>query len=232
MAVILKNGALFLHIPKTGGTWVTRVLREARLLRSSIGHRHANLDHLLAPGWQGLGRRIEWIWKRGLLLRTHPRPFTFCFVRHPLDWYESYYRYKSQPAIAWERDGERDNFHRWHPNAVLNGLGQGPEGEPREFNDFVSEAMDRFPGYVSALYAHYTFRPVDFVGRQESLRDDLVEVLGRMGCDFDPALIQGRERINRSRAPEERLEWDPAVRARALRLERAALERFGYDPDE
>ncbi len=228
MAVILKNGALFLHIPKTGGTWVTKVLRDAGLVRCSIGHRHGNLEHVLAPGWQGPGRRLEWFWKRALHLRTHPRPFTFCFVRHPLDWYESFYRYKSQPKLDWIPDGERDNFHRWHPNAVLNGLGRGEGTAARDFNEFVSAVMDRYPGYVTALYCHYTFRPVDFVGRQETLRADLAEVLGRIGCEFDPGLVHGTERINRSRAETERLEWDPAVRARALRLERAALERFGY----
>jgi hypothetical protein len=169
MALILKNGALFLHIPKTGGTWVTKVLREGGLLRCSIGHRHANLDHLLAPGWQGLGRKLEWCWKRSRYLRTHPRPFTFCFVRHPLDWYESFYLYKNQPSLNWERDGDLDNFHRWHPNAVLNGLGEG-----KEFNEFVTAVMDRAPGYVSALFSHYTFRPCDFVGKQENLREDLV----------------------------------------------------------
>jgi hypothetical protein len=223
MALILKNGALFLHIPKTGGTWVTKVLREGGLLRCSIGHRHANLDHLLAPGWQGLGRKLEWCWKRSRYLRTHPRPFTFCFVRHPLDWYESFYLYKNQPSLNWERDGDLDNFHRWHPNAVLNGLGEG-----KEFNEFVTAVMDRAPGYVSALFSHYTFRPCDFVGKQENLREDLITVLERMGCEFDPRLIRGKERINHSRDEKTKPEWDPTVRERALRLERAALERFGY----
>ncbi len=231
MAVILKNGALFLHIPKTGGTWVTRVLRESGLIRCSIGHRHANLEHVLAPGFQGWGRRLEWLYKRSLFLRTHPRPFTFCFVRHPLDWYESFFRYKSQPELNWVRDGEEHNFHRWHPNAVLNGLGLNRQGEGRGFNEFVSAVLDRYPGYVTSLYSHYTFRPVDFVGKQESLRDDLIAVLGRMGCEFDPDLIRGWERINRSREEQDRLHWDPAVRRRALQLEWAALERFGY-PEE
>jgi len=226
MAVILKSGALFLHIPKTGGTWVTKVLREAGLMRCSIGHRHANLDHLLAPGFQGIGRKLESLYKRGLFLKTHPRPFTFCFVRHPLDWYESFYLYKNQPGLNWEQDGEEHNFHRWHPNAVLNGLGEG-----RGFNEFMTAVMDRYPGYVSALFSHYTFRPVDFVGKQENLREDLITVLDRIGCEFDPAIIRGKERINRSRGDSEKAPWDAAVRERAMRLERAALERFGYPVD-
>ena len=226
MAVILKNGVLFLHIPKTGGTWVTKVLREAGLVRCSIGHRHANLDQLLAPGFQGVGRKVEYLYKRGLFLKTHPRPFTFCFVRHPLDWYESFYLYKNQPSLNWEQDGEEHNVHRWHPNAVLNGLGEG-----KEFNEFMTAVMDRHPGYVSALFSHYTFRPVDFVGKQENLREDLVTVLERVGCAFDPAIIRGKERINHSRSDSEKPQWDPAVRERAIRLERAALERFGYESD-
>ncbi len=223
MAVILKNGAVFLHIPKTGGTWVTGVLRESGLMRCSIGHRHANLPHVLAPGNQGFGRRLEHFYKRTCFLKTHPRPFTFCFVRHPLAWYESFYRYKSQSELNWEEDGEVDNIHRWHPNAILNGLGRG-----RDFNSFTSALMDKYPGYVSALYSHYTFRPVDFIGKQENLREDLVTVLERTGCDFDAGKIRVRERINRSRAASDKLEWDPAVRTRVLRLEAAAMERFGY----
>lgn len=230
MAVILKNGAVFLHIPKTGGTWVTGVLRESGLMRCSIGHRHANLPHVLAPGNQGVGRSFEYLYKRTCFLKTDPRPFTFCFVRHPLDWYESFYLYKAQPKLNWERDGEVDNIHRWHPNAILNGLGQTESGEPIDFNAFMTAVMDKFPGYVSALYSHYTFRPVDFVGKQENLREDLIAVLERTGCTFDADAIRGRERINRSESAV-KPQWDPAVRARALRLEAAAMERFGYDSD-
>jgi hypothetical protein len=151
-------------------------------------------------------------------------------VRHPLDWYESFYLYKAQPKLNWERDGEVDNIHRWHPNAILNGLGQTESGETLEFNAFMTAVMDKFPGYVSALYSHYTFRPVDFIGKQENLREDLITVLERTGCAFDADAIRGRERINRSEASVKPA-WDPAVRARALRLEAAAMERFGYSSD-
>lgn len=76
MAVILKDGSVFLHIPKTGGTWVTSVLRELGLARCSIGHRHANWPHILAPGFQGVGRKCEYLYKRARYLKLHPRPFT------------------------------------------------------------------------------------------------------------------------------------------------------------
>ena len=224
MAVILKNGAVFLHIPKTGGTWVTGILRDLGLARCSLGHRHADWAHLLAPGNQGLGRKCEYFWKRTLYLKTSPRPFTFCFVRHPLDWYESFYSYKSQESIDWEPDGDFNDANRWHPNSVLNGLGRG-----KSFDEFVEAVVEKFPGYVSSLYSYYTLRPVDFIGKQETLREDLVEVLQRMGLSFEPEVVLEGERINRSRALATRLEWDSDLRERVVAAERAGMLRFGYE---
>src|SRR5512139_3697584 len=40
---LLKGGA-FLHIPKTGGTWVSAVLDDAQLIKGPIGHEH-NYNH-------------------------------------------------------------------------------------------------------------------------------------------------------------------------------------------
>jgi hypothetical protein len=224
MPVLLQNGAVFLHIPKTGGTWVSQTLRRLGLFRCSIGAKHANFPRMLATGRRGAGRRLEHTAKRLLFLRTRPRPFTFCFVRHPLSWYESFYSYKSRPDTQWERDGEWDSYARWHPNAVLNGLGEG-----RDFNEFVEAVIEQRPGYVTSLYEHYTFQPVDFVGRQEQLREDLAAVLEKMGCEFDRQVVLEAKRVNTSRAPGERPEWDEALRQRVLELERPALLRYGYE---
>ena len=229
MAVILKDGSVFLHIPKTGGTWVTGVLRDLGFARCSIGHRHANWPHILAPGFQGVGRKCEYLYKRGRYLRRHPRPFTFCFVRHPLSWYESFYRYKSQPGIDWERDGDADDFNRWHPNAVLNGLGCEVDGTARDFNSFVAAVHEKFPGYVTALYDHFSLYPVDFIGKQESLSDGLAAVLERLGFDFDPAMIYDSNAVNVSSGKPSGMEWDRDLRERVQAAEAGAMMRFGYE---
>ena len=47
MAVMLKCGAIFLHIPKTGGSWVTDVLADQGLIKKQIGQIHADLVRVL-----------------------------------------------------------------------------------------------------------------------------------------------------------------------------------------
>ena len=43
MALRLKGGAVFLHVPKTGGYWVNGVLREFGLVEAEVARRHAGL---------------------------------------------------------------------------------------------------------------------------------------------------------------------------------------------
>lgn len=41
MVLLLKKcGAIFLHIPKTGGSWVSRVLWECDLVEKRLGYKH------------------------------------------------------------------------------------------------------------------------------------------------------------------------------------------------
>ena len=44
MSIQLINGSEFLHIPKTGGTWVRAVLADNDLIASSSGVSHRSLD--------------------------------------------------------------------------------------------------------------------------------------------------------------------------------------------
>jgi len=94
MALLLKSGAVFLHIPKTGGTWVTQVLEECGLIRCRFSHKHADLHRVMySPRycpWQHAKRCLRFgrAWHAGVA-----DAYKFCFVRHPLRWYESWWRY-------------------------------------------------------------------------------------------------------------------------------------------
>ena len=53
MAIILKNNEIFLHIPKTGGSWVSKVFKIQSLTKASIVyHKHfdwARIEYLIKP---------------------------------------------------------------------------------------------------------------------------------------------------------------------------------------
>ena len=252
MALMLRSGAVFLHVPKTGGSWVTRVLEEQGLVARRFEHIHAGawqVARFLHPAralrdvvrvrvasmmpleWKQRIRRSLRLGGRGGSVPAAPsplavpkapgKPFVFCFVRHPLRWYESYWKY--QMKMGWIEYGTPGDPFDWHPWAILRGI------RSDDFNTFVAELLEREPGYVSRMYGWYVDGFVDFVGRQERLAEDLVEALRRAGERFDVEAIRGAPRVNVSLAP---LQWDPVLRREALRLEYAALRRFGYHDTE
>jgi hypothetical protein len=224
MALLLRNDATFLHVPKTAGMWVSAVLDDLGLVRCRIVTKHADMERVLHCARHHPGRYLEAVAKAGLTWQRRVRAgFKFCFVRHPLAWYESYWLFMcSRGWNAWGVDGRGRT--RWHPNAALDGLGAD------DFNAFVRNVLRSRPGYVSEMYGWYATSEIDFVGRQERAADDLLEALRRMSLGFDEARVRARAPVNVSEGSGSRPQWDPAVRAEAVRAERAALERFGYAP--
>ncbi len=222
MALILKGGAVFLHIPKTGGNWVTAVLKESGLVHDRLGHKHADFNRLLAPvnpaSWGPFGY-LSW---RKIRRALEPKPFMFCFVRHPLGWYESWFKYMSQPSRNWRDWGSERDVFDWHPNAVLNGCGSD------SFDGFVGNVIAKRPGYVTELFASYTQPQVDFIGRQESLRTDLVAVLRRLNLSFDEDFVMNFKEVGVSPRGGQPIQWNSDLRNKVLSLEQVALLRYGY----
>src|SRR5512135_605059 len=104
MALLLKGGAVFLHVPKTGGRWVGRVLEASGLVESELGSMHADADRVLMP-FGGSGRNLlSYLVKRRLRLLPQNKPFMFCFVRHPLRWYESFFNYSCEAEVNWRHE--------------------------------------------------------------------------------------------------------------------------------
>lgn len=70
--MIILRQSRFLHVPKTGGTWIDVVLRASGLAIL----RHADSAHMDARSAPGDGL------------------YTFCGIRDPVSWHEAYWRYK------------------------------------------------------------------------------------------------------------------------------------------
>lgn len=226
MALLLKGGSVFLHIPKTGGRWVSKVLAAAGLVESNLGHMHADADRVLSPAG-GSGRQLlAYLLKRRLGMLPRTSPFMFCFVRNPLDWYESFFNYNCEPEVNWRFEGDVHDPHNWHPNAPLNGLGSP------DFNFFVRNVVRNYPGYVTEMYGRFAVPQISFVGKQENLCDDLIAVLKKLQLPFDEQFIRGFDKVGVSPKRTAGLEWDPDLKAEVMRLEYAGLVRWGYvEPD-
>jgi hypothetical protein len=230
MALLLKNGAAFLHIPKTGGMWIRKVLQELDLVAGPLGHGHSDFERAY---WHAkLHRDIkvlryiarDWIGSCRAQKKMAPGAFKFCFVREPLAWYESWWRFMM--SIDWRILGDEADPHAWHPNAMLNGLGSP------DFNEFMHNLNRKRPGYVTEMYGWYVRPGVDFVGKVENMKQDLLNAFARMKLAIDEQRVLGVARQNESPGAIPKPQWDPAVKRETLRLEYAGYVRFGYPVDE
>lgn len=239
MSIRLIDGSEFLHIPKTGGTWVREVLEAQGLIKDTYigGHEHADYDRVVFDAQRQAQSRkprglVHSISRQVKRLTSAPRttesesaskqskPLRFCFVRHPLTWYESWWKYMN--ARGWNDWGDPKVAGGWHPNRVLNGLGSG------DFNQFVRNVIEARPGYVSELFFSYAKPDIAFIGKTENLINDLIHILEHLGLPADVETIRNRGPANASKQPDQAIEWDPVVRQTLIRLELPALVYFGY----
>lgn len=208
MAVRLPKNSVFIHTPKTGGTWVRSILKECGLFDGDVGRDHATPAELVdTAAWT-------------------MRPNFFCFVRHPLAWYQSYWAYRMK--------------HGWHKHspgelaAPIRTVVLDATCRSDVFERFVWNCLERYPqGWVSHLYQHYT-SGCTFVGRQERLREDLLLALMIAGEDLTAttiAAIRGKDPINvasREATYAEQCQYPEWLRRRVLAAELHALELWGY----
>ena len=151
MAILLKNGSFFFHVPKTGGTWVTGVLRKAGCVVGQLGFKHS------FPAELGCS-------PRALL---HPSQFRdrlrlkygattpisgYCFLRDPLSWYKSWYFY--QVRRGWTKFGSC-SWDDPHPLSCLNSVS---DYAPDSFDQFLDIVCEKKHQFLSLMYLKYLDR--------------------------------------------------------------------------
>ncbi len=176
-----------------------------------------------AARWKATGP-LQRIKHTTVAMQQRRQPFTFCFVRHPLDWYESWYRYMcGRAGFDWSRETD---LHSWHPCLAIKATGD------QEFNQFLRNVLAQRPGFVTELFSTYTQPGIDFVGKQECLAEDLIGVLDKLKLSFDADAVRAAAPVNVSQRGHQSLQWDPALRAEFEKAEYAAMLRFGYIPEQ
>jgi len=131
--------------------------------------------------------------------------FSFAFVRHPLWWWRSNWCWKVEHG--WNNTMESDFVCKTY-----------------DFNEFISNVIERMPGYLSNLYRVYT-EGLDFVGRTETLVDDLIKALSMAGETFNEKLIRETPMENCSQI---KVEYDPKLAEKLLKVEKEVVEKYDF----
>jgi len=199
MLLLPEHRAIFVHIPKTGGQTIERLL----------GHGHQRHHHAIR------GLPADW-----------PQWFRFTFVRHPLDRFVSACNYSVDMAQRHqERYGRRSSlgsvarFRLWllerEPDLQAVAQRLAEERDLRRIAHFTPQMK-----WLKAVQPQ-------FIGRFERFQQDLQTLLRLLDRDLLPAADSLH--LNRSGSRYSRHDLDPATRCCLARLYRQDLKALGYE---
>jgi hypothetical protein len=217
--IVCKQFA-FVHMPKTGGTWVRDTLKEhphpSWNLREMPGHHPVRV----APGVPSLGA-----------------------IRNPWDWYVSTYFFRRQHILngtgAWAkpRDQWSGGMVAWAK--LTRELPPGREGFLKGLR-IMMRHDPLVPGQAGE--GSFTTRYIDFlcvrgevlceIAKFESLRSDVERFLHRHKIPVTPALVaalRSAPKKNTSKRGPYQQYYDDAGRDLVAEADRAIIERYGYE---
>lgn len=217
-----ERDTLFIGGPKIGNHWVERCLRNLRPTGIQVRHHPLERDRTKARIHKHM-TLLQWVECYGFIPKH-----VFTFVRNPLDWYRSFWKYQLQQEGGWNT-WER---FTWHP---LSPVGRCSHNT---FEDFLRSSLEMNGGFVSRMYEWYAGpegmeRVV--VGRLEYGANSLIACLTLCGWSLDTEqkhIIEST--IPQNETPVQRAEWldmeytMDVLSDEVLRMEYPAIRRF-YD---
>lgn len=195
MAYVLPN-SIFLPVPRTGGTWLYRVIErhiDEKKWEAEVIHNKNTLTtpYCLYKNPNHTGHCWITYKHRGKIRRDDrfPDKPAFCFVRHPLTWYRSYWIYRTMLKKRWSvRACELD---RKYVNASKS-IGRpvkGKECNQDDFERFLKIAIGFPRPFLSWMYSGFT-KDCEFVGKQEALKKDIIHIFNSVGEEYDKNIIK------------------------------------------
>ena len=233
--MIATRKFLFVHLHKTGGQFVNRLLLEHMPEAQRIGY---HLPRSEAPEE----------------LKTLP---AFAFMRNPWDWYVSWYAFNAadptrNPIFRGVSEGGAAGFHQTihnllhlgHPlNSAMREEIAGQLPETREGNlgsGITCRVMQGFTdpdaGYLTWLTRYMCFvggAPTGLrMGRMEHLREELVSLLEAYETALMPGFrdaIAKAPAVNASPRRDYRSYYDAELRELVAERDWAIIESYGYE---
>jgi hypothetical protein len=195
MASLISERMRFLHTPKTGGTWATHAMFAAGV----SADRPADI-----PFHATLAETTRYADR-----------FTFAAVRHPLEFWRSYWGYRMRTG--------------WLQNYPVDDATAADD-----LNEFAVRVIEHAGGAASRLYARYVGlqqREIDFICRHEHLADDLCIALELAGEQFDERKLRAFPIVNANEYEDGTTLFDPQIAERLAHTEREMIDRFySWDP--
>lgn len=150
MALRFSNH-IFYHIPKCGGSYVRHIIEKMETDRQEICWTHST------PFETRIGQTI-----------SYP---SFAMVRHPVTWYESYFRYRrTSNTRPWQKDCYYD-----------------AKVESETYQEFIEKTLASTVAgattYVGHLYAPF-IKNVTHLLKLEHIHEDLNMVFSKWGYDY------------------------------------------------
>jgi hypothetical protein len=190
MPSFIADDFRFLHTPKTGGVWAYHAMAAAGIAS--------------APG-------VELSYHADLgESEAFAERFTIAFVRHPLDWWRSYWAYRMRTGWVMES----------HVDAAA---------ASEDFDEFIGAVVAHAPGWASEVFQSFCgppARPIHFIGRHERLVDDLERGLALAGARFDKRALRAEPPHNASDKTLTAVRYTPALARELALAESLAIERF------
>jgi hypothetical protein len=155
--------------------------------------------------------------------KLHRVDFVAAFVRHPLAYYESVWRF-----VKWFRDFKKNRHRVWRP---WDTVGVVEELWDDDFNDWALRFTEEQPCWQTRLFE--TFVGPDkgehchFIGRTESMETDVRNLLLMLGHgDFSEVSLRHCRRNMMPRWQVPRVKWTDEAKDAVLRSERLVVSRF------
>jgi hypothetical protein len=228
--MIVTDKFVFVHLPRSGGTFVTSVIKKFFPSAHEIGHH--------AP--------------RAFLPKEYSNLPVLCTIRNPWDFYVSFYHYllRTDAAalfVSWMTQNGKIGFE----GSLQNLLNLGVSDERLDLLlDILPDHIDfkkrRIPSVSKEIMrkirgtgiGYYTFRFYQMFGntdevffcRLETLSEDLVAFLGRI----DAATVELRDyvlasnKVNASEHFHYSTYYTPELAESILVRDRPLIEKFGY----
>ena len=228
--MIVTDKFVFVHFPRTGGTFITDVLMR------------------FFPSAQEIGYHLP----RFLLPKQYSHLPVLGAVRNPWEFYVSWYyhvwpRDAATPLTSWLTENGKQQFegatrnalnlgtHNERLDALIEKLPDEVDYRKRNIPNITKDALRKIRG---TGVGYYTFRFDHLFGnadevffcRQERLRPDLIHFLERVGTATDEirTYIVGSEKKNTASHTHYSSYYTPELAELVSIRDRAMIERFGY----